>query len=59
MNIYLTVVVKAKPEHVQEIKDLLYSLPELSKKEEACIELMSTKVLMMKILLSLMKNWKV
>lgn len=38
MSIYLTVVVKAKPEHQQEIKTLLYSLPELSKKEDACIE---------------------
>lgn len=38
MNIYLTVVVKAKPEHQQEIKTLLQSLPELSKKEDACIE---------------------
>lgn len=38
MKIYLTVVVKARPEHQQEIKTLLYSLPELSKKEEACIE---------------------
>lgn len=38
MSIYLTVVVKAKPEHQQEIKKLLYSLPELSKKEDACIE---------------------
>lgn len=38
MSIYLTVVVKAKPEHQQEIKDLLYSLQVLSKKEEACIE---------------------
>lgn len=38
MSIYLTVIVKAKPEHHQEIKTLLYSLPELSKKEEACIE---------------------
>lgn len=38
MSIYLTVVVKVKPEHQQEMKDLLYSLPELSKKENACIE---------------------
>ncbi len=38
MSIYLTVVVKAKPEHQQEIKNLLYSLPELSIKEDACIE---------------------
>ncbi|MDQ0638433.1 quinol monooxygenase YgiN [Pedobacter sp. W3I1] len=38
MSIYLTVVVKAKPEHQQEIRNLLYSLPELSKKEDACIE---------------------
>lgn len=38
MSIYLTVIVKAKPEHHQEIKTLLYRLPELSKKEEACIE---------------------
>ncbi|MCP2025166.1 quinol monooxygenase YgiN [Flavobacterium sp. HSC-32F16] len=38
MSIYLTVVVKAKPEHQQEIKTLLYSLPELSIKEETCIE---------------------
>lgn len=38
MSIYLTVIVQAKPEHQQEIKELLYSLPELSKKEEACIE---------------------
>ena len=38
MSIYLTVVVKAKPEHQQEIKTLLYGLPELSKKEEASIE---------------------
>lgn len=38
MSIYLTVVVKAKPEHRQEIKNLLYSLPELSMKEDACIE---------------------
>lgn len=38
MRIYLTVVVKAKPEHQQEIKTLLYSLPELSIQEEACIE---------------------
>lgn len=38
MSIYLTVVVKVKPEHQQEIKDFLKSLPELSKKEEACIE---------------------
>lgn len=38
MSIYLTVVVKAKPEHQQEIKTLLYSLPELSKKEDSCIE---------------------
>ena len=37
MSIYLTVVVKAKPEHQQEIKKLLYSLPELSIKEETCI----------------------
>ncbi|WP_426474613.1 putative quinol monooxygenase [Chryseobacterium balustinum] len=38
MSIYLTVVIKAKPEHQQEIKNLLYSLPEFSKKEVACIE---------------------
>lgn len=38
MSIYLTVIVKVKPEHQQEIKTLLYSLPELSKKEKACIE---------------------
>lgn len=38
MSIYLTVIVKAKPEHHPEIKTLLYSLPEFSKKEEACIE---------------------
>lgn len=38
MSIYLTVVVKAKPEHRQEIKILLYRLPELSRKEDACIE---------------------
>ena len=38
MSIYLTVVIKAKPEHQQEIKTLLYSLPEFSKKEDACIE---------------------
>ena len=38
MSIYLTVIVKAKLEHHPEIKTLLYSLPELSKKEEACIE---------------------
>ena len=38
MSIYLTVVVKAKPEYQQEIKNLLYSLPELSIKEETCIE---------------------
>lgn len=38
MSIYLTVVVKAKPEHQQEVKKLLYNLPELSKKEDACIE---------------------
>ncbi|AMP98026.1 Antibiotic biosynthesis monooxygenase [Pedobacter cryoconitis] len=37
MNIYLTVIVKAKPEHQQEVKNLLYKLPELSKKEDACI----------------------
>ena len=38
MSIYLTVIVKAMPEHHQEIKILLYNLPELSKKEEACLE---------------------
>ena len=37
MHIYLTVIVKAKPEYQQEIKNLLYRLPELSKQEEACI----------------------
>jgi len=38
MSIYLTVVVKAMPEHRQEVKDLLYTLPGLSKKENACVE---------------------
>lgn len=38
MSIYLTVVVKAKPEHQKEIRNLLYSLPKLSQKEDACIE---------------------
>lgn len=38
MSIYLTVIVKAKAENHQEIKTLLYSLPEESKKEEACME---------------------
>lgn len=38
MSIYLTVVVKAKSEYHQEIKTLLYNLPELSQQEEACIE---------------------
>ncbi len=37
MCIYLTVIVKAKPEYQQEIKNLLYRLPELSKREDACI----------------------
>ena len=38
MSIYLTLVIKAKPDYQQEIKNLLYSLPELSKKEDACIQ---------------------
>ncbi|WP_166333069.1 putative quinol monooxygenase [Sphingobacterium chungjuense] len=38
MSIFLTVIVKAKPSHRQEIQTLLYRLPELSKKEDACIE---------------------
>lgn len=38
MSIYLTLVVKAKPDYQQEIKNLLYSLPELSKKEDTCIQ---------------------
>jgi quinol monooxygenase YgiN len=38
MSIYLTVIVKAKPEYQQEIKILLSGLPELSRKEDACIQ---------------------
>ncbi len=38
MNIYLTIIVKAKLEHLQDIKTLLYRLPELSLKEKGCIE---------------------
>ncbi|OXG03967.1 quinol monooxygenase YgiN [Flavobacterium araucananum] len=37
MSIYLTVIVKTKQEYHQEIKNMLYGLPELSRKEKACI----------------------
>ncbi|GEM63460.1 hypothetical protein SF1_14420 [Sphingobacterium faecium NBRC 15299] len=38
MKIYLTVLVKAKPEHQREIKDFLYGLSKSSRQEDACIE---------------------
>ncbi|PTT15787.1 antibiotic biosynthesis monooxygenase [Flavobacterium sp. HMWF030] len=38
MRIYLTVIVKSKVEFQDEIKNMLYNLPELSRKESACIK---------------------
>lgn len=35
MSIYLTVIVKVKPEHQQAMKAMLDSLPEFSRKEAA------------------------
>jgi len=38
MSIYLTAIIKAKPEHQEEIKAMLEGLPEHSKKEASCIQ---------------------
>lgn len=38
MSIFLTAIIKAKPEHQQALKCLLDSLPEYSRKEAACIQ---------------------
>ncbi|MCQ9636356.1 antibiotic biosynthesis monooxygenase [Chryseobacterium sp. WG14] len=37
MSIFLTAIVKAKPEHLEEIKSMLEALPSASRQEEACI----------------------
>lgn len=37
MSIYLTAIVRTKPQYHQEIKRMLYGLPEFSRKEKACI----------------------
>lgn len=38
MSIYLTAIVKVKPEYRAEIKAMLEGLPERSKKEASCIQ---------------------
>jgi len=37
MQVYLTAIVKVKPEFYEELKAFLLALPEKSVKEEACI----------------------
>ncbi|MET3128718.1 quinol monooxygenase YgiN [Arcicella rosea] len=38
MNIYLTAIVKSKPEHVEKVKAILTDLVTESRKETACIQ---------------------